>query len=262
MNKCVYEGFFTWVGRKGTADFWDEMWMRSFEKKQKVVKIPLFVKRIIEELPKGSRVLEAGCGAGRILTALIRDGYLAEGVDYADRSIYALKRAGLPVRKMDVRDLKYQDDEFAAYISLGVIEHFFDHSDVDKVVDEAIRVVRHGGLILFSIPYLNVIRKYKAEKIKNVPIDVSSSTFWQRAYSDLQLAELFKDRPLKLVKKDYCNPVKGIGDEINFLSFIKKVRLFAKLLLVLDTYTPFFSWGAHMVSVAFINDKEKQDLRD
>jgi SAM-dependent methyltransferase len=256
MDRCVYNGYYSWVGRNASPEFWDALWKESFEKRLKTTKVPVYLRSVLKRVPPEGRILEAGCGGGGVLNAIKKEGFPIEGIDNADESINLLTEFNLPVKKMDVRKLDYADNEFSCYLSLGVIEHFLDISDARKVIEEAFRVVKPGGILFFSVPYLNIVRKNKMEGMGHESADIEHFNFWQRAFSSDQLMDLFKNLDMTPLEMGYSNPLKGIGDEVQWLHFIKTVKLIAKPISIIDTYTPVFNWGAHMISVTFVSNKD------
>jgi len=53
---------------------------------------------------------------------------------------------------MDLRELGFRPGVFAAYISLGVVEH--DPAGPDAILREAWRLLEPGGVLLLSVPYI------------------------------------------------------------------------------------------------------------
>jgi ubiquinone/menaquinone biosynthesis C-methylase UbiE len=112
------------------------------------------------DLGPGTRLLDAGCGAGELGIAVARrlqpDGRVV-GVDLnADtigRARTAAVDAGVEVdfRVGDLRDLPCNDDEFDAVRSERVFQHL-ERTDWLRAAAELIRVTRHGGIIQLIDP--------------------------------------------------------------------------------------------------------------
>jgi SAM-dependent methyltransferase len=102
------------------------------------------VRRWLDRLPSGARVLDAGCGEGVLVDEYT--GRLAiEGID----PNYSSDR----VRSGSLTALPYPDAAFERALCLDVLEHLsFD--DQPKALGELHRVLRPGGELLVSVPNL------------------------------------------------------------------------------------------------------------
>lgn len=92
---------------------------------------------IISQIPKGSRVLDLGCGDGRLLE-MLRDthGASVQGIELSRREILTAMSRGVPVIHADLdRGLE------------GIPDHAFDFA----VLSQTLQQVRHPRLILQEI---------------------------------------------------------------------------------------------------------------
>lgn len=115
---------------------------------------------ILRLLPKQGRILEAGCGLGRWLIYLRTLGYAMYGMDISDESVKAIHgyEKSIPLCQGDVEIMPFADECFDAIISLGVMEHF--EAGPQKALDESYRLLKKQGLLLVTVPYQNLIRKF------------------------------------------------------------------------------------------------------
>ena len=104
-----------------------------------------FVRKFIEDLPKETRILDAGCGEGVLVEEYRSKGYSIEGLDLNYASKY--------VRLGNILDMPYSDDSFDVVLMLDVFEHL-SFEDQPKALSEIKRVLRPKGNLLISIPNL------------------------------------------------------------------------------------------------------------
>ncbi len=93
----------------------------------------------LAKLPQGARVIDLGAGAGETVELLNTLGFRAEGIDLNPRSE--------SVRRGDLLHAPYPDGCFDAVISQC---SFFLTSDVPGAFRESFRLLKEGGLLLYS----------------------------------------------------------------------------------------------------------------
>lgn len=143
--------------------FWDDHWgdqpIATVLERARTGFLSELERPLLAHLPREGTILEAGCGTGRIVQALQARGYSVVGLDYASNTIAEIRAAApeLQVEEGDIGALRWEDETFAAYVSIGVLEHMF--TGPDQAIAEAVRVLRPGGRALISVPYLNLLRR-------------------------------------------------------------------------------------------------------
>lgn len=102
----------------------------------------------------GAQVLEVGAGTGRYSVALAKAGYRVTAVELVENHVQLLRQnaAGLPdltVHQGDALDLsRFPDAAFDAVLLFGPMYHLYEPEDVHRALDEALRVLRPGGVLL------------------------------------------------------------------------------------------------------------------
>jgi ubiquinone/menaquinone biosynthesis C-methylase UbiE len=188
------------------------------------------IKRITKKYlrPQNGPILEGGCGVGQFVYSLSEAGYTCVGIDIAKETIKRAQKTNpsLNLKVMDVRDLKFPDNYFAGYWSLGVIEHFFE--GYDEILNEMYRVIKPGGHLFISAPTMSLLRKLKAffgvyeiasGEIKNA---FNKSDFYQFIFPHKKLINDFTKKGLELVEVRDTGGIKGLKDEVTLFKTILK----------------------------------------
>lgn len=105
-------------------------------------------------LPPGATVLELGCGYGRVTERLAHAAGRVVGVDTAPESIELARRLWRRAERcefllMDAIDLQFPDESFDAVVCVqnGICAFRLDPR---RLLEEALRVTRAGGVVLLS----------------------------------------------------------------------------------------------------------------
>lgn len=111
--------------------------------------------RHVRMLPALNRypLLDIGCGRGEWLQLLAEEGIDAEGVDSNLDMVRVCNEMGLKVRHGDALEhlARLPDGSLAALTAFHLVEHL-PAGVLIRLVDEALRVVRPGGMVLFETP--------------------------------------------------------------------------------------------------------------
>jgi len=105
---------------------------------------------------KEGRILEAGCGAGRILRYYHDRGYNITGMDFIDVAIKKLKEIDptLEVEVGDITNLMYDDQSFQYVLAFGLYHNLEEGLDV--AIKETYRVLKKGGAVCASFRADNI----------------------------------------------------------------------------------------------------------
>lgn len=96
-------------------------------------------------------ILEAGCGAGRILRYYKDRGYSIVGMDYIEAAVDKLRAADpeLQVAVGDITRLSYRDSSFRTLLAFGLY-HNLRGEALDRAMGETFRVLEPGGRVCAS----------------------------------------------------------------------------------------------------------------
>ena len=120
---------------------------------------------------KGGKILEAGCGAGRVLRYFHNRGYKIKGFDFIKVAIDKLKEvdATLDVEVGDITDVKYPDASFKYVLSFGLYHNLDD--TLDQAIAETYRILEVNGKVCASFRADNIQTKltdWHANRRENV----------------------------------------------------------------------------------------------
>jgi len=105
---------------------------------------------------KNGIILEAGCGAGRILRYYKDRGYDIVGIDFIEGVIKKLREIDpeLHVAVGDITNLQYKDESFRYVLAFGLY-HNLEHG-LERAIQETFRVLERGGKLCASFRADNI----------------------------------------------------------------------------------------------------------
>ena len=162
-----------------------------------------------------AKVLEIGAGTGRYSIALAREGMDVTAVELVESNLSILREnsKGMDHIKSyqgDATDLsRFDDDSFDATLVLGPLYHLYEKEDVHNAIDEAIRVTKTNGVILFAflsvyaIMYANYLfGNWAAGQEENFTADYQVRHFKEQLFTGYDIVEferLFDGKPTQWI---------------------------------------------------------------
>ncbi len=207
------------------SKFWDKHWQEWLKPEDytwaEQGRLPEIETAVMRYLPLQGKVIEAGCGPGWYVLSLCRRGYDAEGVEYAQETVRRVLELypNLPVRVGDVTRLDVPDGYYAAFISLGVVEH--RQEGPEPFLKEAYRVLQPGGKMLISVPCFHVLRRIKAY-LGLYRFDRDRQEFYQYAFKPKEFVEILTRHGFEILEIFGYDATKGLKDEIPPLRWLLK----------------------------------------
>jgi SAM-dependent methyltransferase len=234
VKRRVENGRLVYYKQAADAVYWNEHWKNLISSEYYTGAIGGQLGRYEEVftkyLPSNERILEAGCGLATIVLALQKRGYQIEGVDWAEETVARVKSLfpDLPIKKGDVCSLPVKDEYYGGYISLGVIEH--RRQGPEPFLTEAIRVLKPGGVAIFSVPFFNPLRRIKGFLNYFFKKNIRHLEFYQYAYGLKEMKGFLEVAGFNIIDGESCNLQMGFEDEIPFLYSLYRLGFFGRIL--------------------------------
>lgn len=151
------------------------------------------------------RVLEGGCGFGAWCEWFQRRGHDATGLEYNPTIVSAAKKfkSDVNVELGNILDIKYPDNFFDCYVSLGVIEHF--EMGPESALLEAKRVLKTDSLAFITTPYLNKFRAIFYHPIRDLVMIAArlmgnKAQFWEYRFTEMELINYIKSSGFEIIE--------------------------------------------------------------
>ena len=215
---------YVFFNEKATPQFWEDHW-KSDALRDHILACTsggIFVSAVMKYLSIGSIVLDGGCGQAQLVHALSYQGYKAIGVDFARKTVQEINEAvpELDVRFGDVRSLPVESSILDGYLSLGVIEHYWE--GYWAILLEMRRTLKEGGFLFVSFPQMSPLRHLKVKTgiysaRLSQQLEGHKENFYQFAFNWRQVSQDLQTLGFSMIERCSFDGVKGLKDEVTFL---------------------------------------------
>jgi SAM-dependent methyltransferase len=215
---------------------------------------------ILKNIPRTrGRVLDVGCGTGRVSFAIARQGYEVTGIDIEKRVIdIASKIQGLSSCNPNFKVLDFCDPEMvlSEFYDIVVCSEVLEHiKNYHCIIDNIFKTLKKGGYVIITVPYDpdkwsvldeygGHVRRFTISEIKNdlsqffrIKIYITGFPF----YRMLVRAYLIK---IKISKQTHSN------ETLWNSHFMKWIAKFLYFFMRIDNLFAFTRWGDALIVVA------------
>ena len=129
---------------------------RLIKDKSHMIEYITTTKYIEKYLKKGDRILEVGAGTGRYSINYAQKGYQVDSVELVGKNLEILtskitKEMNIKAIQGNCLDLNmYEESTFDITLVLGPMYHLYEDVDINKAIEEVIRVTKPGGKIFLA----------------------------------------------------------------------------------------------------------------
>lgn len=102
------------------------------------------------DIPRKLRILDLGCGDGKIAGILVKKGHDVCGVDLNKKALHLAKKKGIRTRFWDIeKKLPYRSRSFDVILALDLLEHIFN---LESVIWNISRLLKKNGIFILAYP--------------------------------------------------------------------------------------------------------------
>ena len=201
----------------GVKDYWDKRW-RDIPADQQMENNQIYPLKYAEQTVKDrdAKILEAGCGAGRILRYYHNQNIDIIGMDFIQVAIDKLKviDSTLKVEYGDITDLRFEDQSFKYVLAFGLY-HNLEHG-LAQAIKETYRVLEDGGSVCAS---------FRADNIQTRFVDWLTK---RRAVSSSIGGGVSVFHKMNLTHKEFARSFKQEGFVIDSIVPVENMPIFYK----------------------------------
>ena len=215
---------------------------------------------------KGAKILEIGAGTGRYSIALAKAGFNVSSVELVEHNLEVLKKnseglANIQPYQGDALDLsRFADNSFDVTLLFGPLYHLYESQDVQKAIDEAIRVTKPNGVILtaflsvYAILFNNYLNGTLLAGIEeNFTEEYKIRHFEEQLFTGYDVAEfeaLFAEKQVEHLNTIAVNSILELAEgRSDFAMSEEDLDAFAKLWLTLCEKRELLGTSGHLLYI-------------
>ncbi|MBT4435609.1 class I SAM-dependent methyltransferase [bacterium] len=198
-------------------DYWTSRW-DDIPADQPMDNIQVYPLKYAEQIviDKHGKILEAGCGAGRILRYYHNQKFDIVGMDFIEVAIEKLKKidSTLKVEVGDITDLRFNNEAFKYILAFGLYHNL--ENDLGQAIKETFRVLENGGSVCASFRADNFQTRF-SDWLANRRLD---SKFKKR--------KSYVFHKMNLTRKEFAKSFEKEGFIVKSLNPVENMPIFYK----------------------------------
>jgi len=206
---------------KDNRDYWEDRWKSAGPDSGSFENLDIYPIKYAELIMPGSqRILEAGCGSGRLYFHYKNQGKDIYGLDFSQHAIENIRRIdpNANVRTGDICELPYADASFDAVLAFGLYHNLELEEQRKAAFSETSRVLKPGGRLAASVRF-DSLENSIIERIVRKRSEDKDFTQFHRAHFSLEdLRDYLKEVNMEIDRHFYTRNV----------SFLFKYDIFRK----------------------------------
>jgi SAM-dependent methyltransferase len=157
--------------------FWQDYWLEHGIDHEEFRDLEIYpIRMTLRHVKPGEKILECGCGAGRVIRHLAKEGYDIIGLEYDRNIVEKLKTCQPPIKVVegDASKIQFSDNSFDVSLCFGTVGPL--HDKTAAAIRELQRVTRPGGTVVLSVMLNNTARFL--QKLQNRLMSRGPTTFY------------------------------------------------------------------------------------
>jgi SAM-dependent methyltransferase len=198
----------------GALDYWQRRW-DGVEVDSGAINLSrypgLYAERVIKAQRPDGPVLEAGCGAGRVVRHYHERGTEIIGLDFIASVLAAIRRQDATISLVagDITKLSFPDETFSAVLAFGLYHGL--ENGLEEAMADTRRVLRTGGLLCASMRLDNFQNRMTDRMAESNAISA------ERAF-----------HKLNLTTAEFKTLVTGSGFEVESIDYVENMSFLYK----------------------------------
>jgi len=152
-----------------------------------------YIDVFLSYLNKESRILELGCGTGRLTRYIYDKGYNIKGLDLSKEMLNIAKKNHNKIKFVckDIRKIDYKTDSFDALAIFYALFHL-NKSEVLKLFPRINKILKKQGILGL------ILQEGSGEKIINTPLS-SNEKLYLNLYTESEISSILKKFGFKIL---------------------------------------------------------------